>query len=134
MWIHLLPLGLIDGAGGGEPVVSATLAGGRGSKDRKRRAFIEIDGQRFEVNSMEEARRLFAIAAQETEEAARQALKSEGAVQVPRNVVRVIGKSTLAKEIRVELPRYVMTHWEIPQILPKRYDDEEEVLMILLGM
>lgn len=141
MWIQLLPLGLIDGAGSDVVAPSASVGGGR-SKKRKRLT-VEIDGEQFEVRSPYEARQLLLDARRAVEEELKEPVKKavNGKLSIKKPEITVIGDSgpelteiiEAIADIRKEITamyRAALKTIEIAHLM--QISEEEDEIMVLM--
>lgn len=92
MWIHLLTLGLIDGAGSQVTPAEPSVSGAAGGK--RRRCVVEINGQMYFVRNEQEALALI--------DATRDEIKAEIKAESPK-LVKVVHGKPVAKPVKVRV-------------------------------
>ena len=120
------------------PVVDTPSQKGAGRSKRRRRYFVEIDGQEFDVDDIEEARQLLdkakALASQVVTEA-RNSITVKPGLKVPQirtpNKELVPAIQEARKEIR-DLYAELQRDLEIRFLIARADEDEEEAVIRLL--
>jgi hypothetical protein len=146
MWIHLLSLGLIDGAGGSPipPTPTVQPAGGKGSTGRKRPGIVvlEIDGVEYRIPASE-LDAFLAARKKEVKKAAKRVIEdTPEIVEKPEIVAPIVVLESEEVPIKLieqrvdEANKYYATVWDgvirrqIHLNLKKRREEDE--LMVLL--
>lgn len=146
MWIHLLTLGLIDGAGGEPRPSTATVSGVRGSTKRTRRPIVvvEVDGVEYRI-LLENLDEFLKSKKKEAKQEAKKLVQSVESYEVeppfPPIIIRQVEEAPPDKIEKVvnSANQAINDIWQgvlrsqITQKLKRRQDDEEALLILLMS-